>query len=106
MIGDQWLLVPDAAVTAAGPTRITTGANRGQWDLTTALALAAGTGAAGWTNLTGTSRFDVTAAQLAGPLQVMILTGQGADAASASDWLDVLASGVRQRKLTPPTPST
>ncbi len=83
MIGDQWLLVPDAAVTTAAVRRITTGANRGQWDLTNALALEPGT----WTNFAGTSTVTVTAAQLAGPLQVMIRTGQGASADAATGWM-------------------
>jgi hypothetical protein len=94
MIEGQWLLVPDGAVTTAVVRRITTGANRGQWDLTNALALAPATGTSGWTNLTGTSRRDVTAAQLAGPLQVMILTGQGTDAATATGWMSSTAVSV------------
>ena len=79
LIGGQWLLVPASDVTAATVGRITTtgaGAIRGQWQVTD-LTPTPGTGAAGWTTLAESSRHDVTAAQLAGPLQVMIRTGQG-----------------------------
>lgn len=81
MIGDRWLLVPDTDVddptdTEDGVERIIEGANRGEWQVT--VTPTPGTGTTGWATLTETSRHDVSAAQLAGPLQVMILTGQGA----------------------------
>jgi hypothetical protein len=102
-IGDHWLLVPDAAVTTATVTRITEldDPNRGQWKLNNALTLTPTDpddlpNAPRWANLAGTNRRNVTAAQLAGPLQVMILTGQGADVATATGWMSSPAVLVRE----------
>ena len=83
LIEGQWLLVPDDNV--AAETRITEGTNRGQWETTVTPASPPGT----WTNFAGTSSVTVTAAQLAGPLQVLIRTGHHqTDAASvpATGW--------------------
>ncbi len=85
MIGDQWLLVPDTDVTVS---RITTGANRGQWQTTVTPTVGA------WSNVAGNSTVTVTAAQVAGPMQVMIRTGQGADEATATGWMNSPAVAV------------
>ncbi len=87
LIGSQWLLVPATDVTSV--TRITEGANRGQWQVT-GLTPTAGN----WGNVAGTSTVTVTATQLAGPLQVMIRTGQGADVGTATGWMSSPAVSV------------
>ena len=87
MIGDQWLLVPDTDVTVS---RITTAtdANRGQWQTTVTPTVGA------WSNVAGNSTVTVTAAQVAGPMQVMIRTGQGTDEATATGWMNSPAVAV------------
>ena len=80
LIGGQWLLVPDA-LTVTRVTATAGGATRGQWEV--AVTPTAG----GWTNFAGTSTVTVTSAQLEGPLQVMIRTGQGANVATATGWM-------------------
>ncbi len=88
LIEGRWLLVPDNNLNpdegGVSVARITEGANRGQWEVT--VTPTQGTDATGWTTLTETSRHDVTEAQLAGPLQVMIRTGQGATSTAATGW--------------------